>query len=285
MSFPLMILKESEYMPEKDLMVVKQLPVIIAQIDEIGKRADGLIAEAESLVVTADSKQAAKKIKAAINKEKELFDQRRIAIKNEIMQPYLEVEARFKEEVSKKYDKAYKILNDKVLEIENAEITEKTQEVREFFSEHLASSGIDFISFEMVEINVTLSASIKSLKDKAKSFIDRVVEDVALIDTQEYREEIMVEYKASLNVSNAIRTVTARRQAIDAEKEKTGMRTKAQADGVTAEAEVDRLLAPEVTEPEEKFTFKFFVEDTKDRLKALVAFMKENDYTFGDITE
>ena len=76
------------------------------------------------------------------------------------------------------------------------------------------------MNYENAGINVTLSASIKSLKEQAKSFIDRITDDLALIDTQEHKAEIMVEYKKTLNCSQAITTVTSRLKAIEEQKQR-----------------------------------------------------------------
>ncbi len=82
------------------------------------------------------------------------------------------------------------------------------------------ANNIDFVTYSQARINVTLSASRKSLKEQAKQFIDKIVDDLKLIDTQEHKAEILVEYKQSLNVSQAITSVTNRFKAIEEEKKK-----------------------------------------------------------------
>ena len=93
---------------------------------------------------------------------------------------------------------------------------------------YLNSKNIDFVTFESANINVTLTASMKSLKEQAKNFIDKIVDDLNLIDTQEHKAEILVEYKQSLNVSQAITTVTNRFKAIEEENAKQERDTKLQ---------------------------------------------------------
>ena len=61
---------------------------------------------------------------------------------------------------------------------------------------------------------------MKSLKEQAKQFIDKIVDDLKLIETQEHKAEILVEYKQTLNVAQAITTVTNRFKAIEEEKKK-----------------------------------------------------------------
>ena len=82
----------------------------------------------------------------------------------------------------------------------------KKKKVIAYFEEYAQSKNIDFVKFGDANINVTLTASLKSLKDQAKKFIDKVVDDIALINTQENDAEIMFEYKRTFNVSQAITT-------------------------------------------------------------------------------
>ena len=76
------------------------------------------------------------------------------------------------------------------------------------------------MTFQDARINITLSASVKALKDQAKDFIDRVASDLLLIDTQEHKAEILVEYKKTLNASQAITTVSNRHKEIEQEQAK-----------------------------------------------------------------
>ncbi len=96
----------------------------------------------------------------------------------------------------------------------------KKQEVVEYFNEYVASKNIDFLTFDKLGINITMSASMKSLKNAVKDAIDRVSCDLKMIETQEDKEAILVEYKKSLNVSEAVQVVKARMQAIQEEKER-----------------------------------------------------------------
>ena len=83
----------------------------------------------------------------------------------------------------------------------------KKQEVVEYFNEYVASKNIDFLTFDKLGINITMSASMKSLKNAVKDAIDRVSCDLKMIETQEDKEAILVEYKKSLNVSEAVSVV------------------------------------------------------------------------------
>ena len=98
--------------------------------------------------------------------------------------------------------------------------SKKEKEIKEYFEEYKTANNIGFITYGQARINVTLSASMKSLKEQAKQFIDKIVDDLKLIETQEHKTEILVEYKQTLNVSQAITSVTNRFKAIEEEKKK-----------------------------------------------------------------
>lgn len=135
--------------------------------------------------------------------------------KKAIMTPYEQFEAVYKDCISDTYKKADTELKGKIDSVENELKEQKKAEVKGYFDEYLTATGIDFVTFENANINVTLSASMKSLKEQAKAFVDKIVDDLNLIDTQEHKDEILYEYKQSLNVSNAITTVANRYKAIE----------------------------------------------------------------------
>ena len=96
-----------------------------------------------------------------------------------------------------------------------------------YFEEYKKSLGIDFVTYEQVNLNITMSVSLKKLKETIKTFLDKVMDDLKLIATQEHKDEILYEYKRSLNVSVAITSVTERYKAIEEEK-KQGQKPKEQ---------------------------------------------------------
>ena len=135
------------------------------------------------------------------------------------MKPYLEFEDIYKLCVSEKFKSADKDLKIKIDDVENQLKENKSLELKQLFAELREVNRIDFVSYEQVGLNVTLSASIKSLKEQVNNFFTRICEDLELIETQEHQTEIMVEYKKSLNCSSAITTVNARLKAIEEQKQ------------------------------------------------------------------
>ena len=129
---------------------------------------------------------------------------------------------------------------------------------------------------------MTLTASKKSLKEQAKDFIDKIVEDLKLINTEEYKTEILVEYKQSLNVSQAITSVRNRNKAIEEEKRKQEefIKEASKTVMITAEEKQEILQAPVKEKQEEILTLKFTVKGTKTKLKALKEFLIKGGYDY-----
>lgn len=126
---------------------------------------------------------------------------------------------------------------------------------------------------------------MKSLKKQAKSFIDQRVDDLKLIETQEHKTEILVEYKQSLNVSNAIMIVNNRFKAIEEEKKKQEQEKELQKFIVDTAKQSDKfsdkqenLQAPVVEE--KQYTLKFTVKATKTKLVELKKFLSDGGYIY-----
>lgn len=265
-----------------EIIVVEQLPVIVEKLQTIKADVSQRVNEAMELVCTEDTVQIVKTKRAELNKEFKEWEERRKDVKNAIMAPYNQFEASYKECITDVFKYADGEFKRKIDAVENELKENKRAEVKAYFEEYLVSKNITMpLTFECANINVTLSASLKSLKEQAKSFIDRVCDDLNLIETQEYKDEIYLEYNGAwfLNVSGAITTVVNRHKAIEeAKRAEEERKTKEQA--VTAAVEkVEEVLTPPTVE-EPTLTVKFTVRGTKAKLKALKEFLQNNNYDF-----
>lgn len=269
-----------------EVIVVRQLPEIEERLQEIKVDVTERANKAMSLVCTEENRQAIKDIRAELRKEFNEWEEKRKEVKEAVLAPYNDFEKSYKDCITDIYKRVDADLKGKIDRVEDELKAEREAEVKAYFDEYLASKGIDFITYENADINVTLSASMKSLKEKAKAFIDRVCDDLNLIDTQEHKEEILYEYKRFFNVSSAITTVQMRHKALEEERAKEAER-KAREEAEKAAAEkvatvVETLTPPTIVdEPiEEIFTAKFTVRGTKKQLKALKEFLINNNYDF-----
>lgn len=276
-----------------EIIVVKQLPVIEQQLAQIKEQVAERVKAAMQLVCTEDTVKAVKKARTELNAEFKAWEDKRKEVKTAVMTPYEKFEAVYKDCISDSYKAADKNLKQKIDEVEQQLKAQKADEIRIYFEEYLASKEIDFVSYGQAGLNVTLSTSLKSLKEQAKAFIDRIVSDLALIETfTDLKAEILVEYKKSLNVSDAITGVKARAKAIQEEQ----ARQAAEAEKRAAEAQRVEALkaaipeAPAAVEapteqtaapaPEKKYCIRFTVKGTREQLIALKKFLNEGEYEY-----
>lgn len=202
----------------QDLIIVKQLPKIEEHLKDLSTEITKKVENAKSLVCTEENVKTVKEVRANLNKEFKELEQQRKAVKEQVLAPYMQFEKVYKEYVSDKFNSADIELKNKVDTVESELKATKEQEIKDYFEEYKTANSIDFVTYVQARINVTLTASMKSLKEQAKAFIDKIADDLNLIETQEHKAEILVEYKQTLNVSNAITTVANRFKAIEEEK-------------------------------------------------------------------
>ncbi len=271
----------------KDLIIIKQLPVIEEQLKKVSNEIDEKIENANSLVCTEETVKKVKEIRADLNKEFKEFESKRKEVKEKILAPYEQFESIYKECISDKFKKADIDLKNKVTSVENELKEKKEQEIIEYFEEYKNANKVDFVKYEQARINVTLTASMKSLKEQAKDFIDKRINDLQLIELQEHKEEILVEYKQSLDVSKSITTVLNRKEQIKKEieiKERQEQERKKLEENLAQfeEAKSNKVLeAPKVENIKQKIlTLRFTVRGSREKLKALKEFLEEGGYDY-----
>lgn len=202
------------------LIVVKQIPIIEERLQEIKGVIQSEVDNALSLECTEENKQQIKKLRTNLSKQFKLLESDRKKIKDTVLGPYNAFEEVYKDCVTNIYKPADAALKEKIAIVENEQKEAKRVKAIDYFNEYAAAHNIDFITFDDVGVEVTLSISDKKLKETCKTFIDRVVGDLALINTQEDKADILVEYKKTLNVSQAITSVKIRKKAIEDEEKR-----------------------------------------------------------------
>lgn len=262
----------------KELITLKQVAIIEQRLKEISAEIDIKVNQAKALVCTEDTYKDIKKIRTELKKQYTELETQRKSIKEAVIKPYLEFEGVYKSYIGNKFIEADNVLKTKIDEVENTLKTEKEEEIKRYFDEYCQSKSIDFITIEQVGLNINLSNSVKKLKEATALFIDKIADDLLLINTQNFSNEILLEYKQHLNVSKAIVDVTDRREALkqmEIKEEETATLKEKQTEAVK---KVEALTAP--TEEEVILTANFTVKGTLKQLKALKAYMVENNLKF-----
>ena len=266
----------------QDLIEIKQLPIIQEELIKVSKEIDEKVNEAMSLVCNDETIKTVKNIRTDLNKRFEEFEEQRKHVKQEIMKLYEEFEKVYKECISNKFNTADKDLKNKIDNVENQLKTIKKNELVNYFDKLKEESGIDFVNFEQIGLNITLSASKKSLLEQINNFVNKVKEDLQLIDLQEHRDEIIVEYKKNLNVSNAVTTVNERIKAIQEEKKKQEEMAIKKADENIQKASEEFRVNLSKFNTEFKITkqVKYIITGDEKEINRINEFLKLNNISF-----
>lgn len=249
------------------LMKIKQEAIIEEQLktisDEIQKRVD----YAEKLVCTIDTIKDIKKQRTILRNQFNDLETQRKQVKAEFQAPYLRFEKVYKELISDKYKNADVQLKRKIDNVESELKLQKEDNIREYFNEYCESEGIDFVKFEQIGLNINLSATEKSLREHVKSFIDKVKNDIELIQHEDNFAEIMIEYTKHLNVSRAIIEVKERHKKLSEIVNSADKNVQ----NDTNEQQKETLKAPETI-----YTMTFSVKGSKSQLVKLKQYLKDN---------
>lgn len=204
----------------KDIIVLEQLPVIRQNLMAIKAEVDARTARAASLICTDDTVKEVKKERAELNKEFTALENERKRVKSAILKPYEEFEAVYKECVSAAYKSADETLKSKIADVENRLKAERQAAFNEYFERKCVETGIDFVFPEQVGVKITLSGSAEGYKQAADEFFDKVLSELGTIDKMNDKDEILYEYKQTINLGQAIAAVTNRKAALKAQEER-----------------------------------------------------------------
>lgn len=299
----------------EELITLKQAPIIVYEkIKAVGQQIESKIAELnlDNQLVTEDTLKSAKNTRTMLRKELDDFETQRKYIKEQVNAPYEAFEKAYKEHIRVHYDKADSTLKSKIDEVQNRLLDDKRGRIKDYFTEFCAAQGIDFLIFERLPLNITLSVSDKSLKEQVANFVGEVSKSLQLIESlnepDEFKAEILTEYKQTLDVTRAIQNAQYRKQQREAELQRIeAQRVAAEQARLAAEArarEAAPLQAPaQVTnevqpaapiqpEPVQEATeaaqedeneivqASFTVIGTRAQLRALRAFLDNNNIQY-----
>lgn len=275
---------------------IKGLAKIEDNIKEVKKFAEDLNKYYATVVWTEDTLNDAKDEKANVNKFKDKVAEFRKNIIAEYNKPIalFETTAKDTEAILKE---TYETINIQVKKYEDETKEKIKQQCIEYFNECIASEKIDFVTFDNMNLSITLGMQTKSgdltkkTKDEINSFVEKIVSDIELINEEELKTEILVEYKKTLNASASILEVKRRAKAIEDEKQRQielakqreiQQQTIAKVDAVVEQTEQQTIItAPIEEKPEEKiYNVSFKVYGTLDQLKELKQYLVNGGYKY-----
>lgn len=295
----------------ENLITLKQAPIIVYEkIKAVGQQIEAKIAELnlDNQLVTDETLKSAKNTRTMLRKELAVFEEQRKFIKEQVNTPYEAFEKAYKEHIKVHYDKADNTLKYKIDEVQNRLLNDKQGRIKDYFTELCQSQGIDFLIFERLPLNITLSDSDKKFKEQVANFVGEVSKSLQLIESlnepDEFKAEMLTEYKQTLDVMIAINNAKYRKQQREAELQRIeAQRAAAEQARLAAEArakEVAPLQAPEEVPPpaiqevpappqevpapgpeEEILHFTLEVIGTRAQLRALRQFLETNNIKYN----
>ena len=279
----------------KDLIVVKQLPVIEEKLKSISDRVDDDIKKAIAMECNEKNKQEVKDKKAELKKTFQDLEDRRKAVKEAVMKPYNEFNAIYEEYISQKFQNADEELKNKIAKIEDEQKDEIREKIIELFESRIeeSSEDISFIKFEDMNFKVKLGDATengsltKKTKEAVEKFISDIENDIKVINKQQYKDEVLYEYKKNRNLTESIEMVTDRHFILEenakAEKEAKQNQEQELNDEIMLE-KIENISAPkEIVKEEtseEVFEMTFKVRGTKEQLKAVKEFLINGGYDY-----
>lgn len=264
-----------------ELIKVEQLPKIFSQLEIIGEAIDKKLVGIDDLECTEENKKEVKDRRKEINSMKNIMEDKRKEIKNAIMEKYDIFNKKYEEEVKTKLENASNILTKKIDFIEVQQKEAKKEIIKEFADEYIKSKNLgDLVTFEQLNINITLSASEKSLKDEVFKKLEKIETDLKLIQLEEnYSDEILIEYKKNFDLTKSkLEVINRHKQLEKLQQEKAEIQLKIDEEDNIVES-IDEIVAPKEID-EELITVSFTITDTKDRIKEIKEFLIKGGYDY-----
>ena len=295
-------LNVNEIVKVESLGVIKQqLDKVETFIDEKTKDIPKVLEQLEDMTdeEREEKKGEIKKYKQYLSKIETELENKRKEIKKEINKPYEEFNEYYSNGAKTKLDENIAKLDKVVKDIEYTQLRDKEIELIEFANQHIQANNLsEIIGFEDIGLNITLSASIKSLKEQVLAFINQVVKTIALINLDEYSDELMLEYKNCFDYFKAKEIVTNRHKQLEELKKQQEEKLEQEKQEEKVVEKVDSALfvlnedngkyesVNEVTTPKELIedgeiiTVSFTITDTKEKILKLRDYLKENEINY-----
>lgn len=255
-----------------NIVRIETMPKVFSQLEEIGKYIDEQVKDIDILPCTEENKQEVKKRRTEVNNTLKLLEDRRKEIKSKLLEPYEIFNEKYENECKGKLQSASEILKTKIDTIEEEQKKEKELELKEFAQQHIEANNLqDIITFEDIGLNITLSASMSSLKDKIVEFCNKIRKDLDLIDLEEFKTEILIEFKENLDFAQSKMIVFDRHKKLEEAKQKLEEQAKTQkeVDEIIERVEQALEVPKEIIEDDEIIEVQFKVKGTKEQIKQI----------------
>ena len=275
-----------------EIVKVESIGVIKQQLDEVEKIIDEKVKDIPkqlekvkkmSFIEQEDEKNDIKKYQQYLSNIQKQLEEKRKEIKKEIIKPYDEFDEYYKNGVYLKLNNGINQLKEVVNEIEDLQKDEKRCELEEFANQYIETYSLgNILSFKDIPLNITLSASMKSLKEQAKAYIEDVSKDVDLINLEEYKEEILLQFMENgFDFASAkLHVIETHRKIEELQKQQEVQEEIKQEEQKIIE-KVEEIVAPkEIIEDDELLTATFTITTTKENIIKVREFLKKEGISY-----
>lgn len=245
-------------------VVQKEGSIQFNNYEELKSEVKATLESYKGLQLTDDNKGEIKSKKAELNKVSKNLNDERIRIKSEFIKP-LELFENQVKEITTLIKDAVETLDTQVKNQENVDKKEKEDGLRAHFDEYKAlHENIDFVKFEDINLNITLSASENKLKDEIKAYVDKVLLDLEEIESDANKTRLLAKYRLSK----------------DLQRSRIELNRELQQEQIAAQPKPEVIVQPtikpveKVLEVEEDITVEFTVTATRTQLVKLREYMK-----------
>lgn len=282
----------------KDLIKVKQPAIIEERLRAMQQQIEKKTSSAMALICTAENLQTVKALRTEIRNDFAEIEEQRKAAKDAALAPWNEFEAMYKLCISEPFRKADADLKSKVSEVEDGIKATCEAGLREYFTELCEAEGVQWLTYERAGIVVDMTSARqkvpKKLREKITQFVTGVSRGVALIADMDCAEEIMVEFKRTLDAAEAISIVQERHRRVEAERVSMQTRqdvSRAESVHVAEVKSAEEAFSPpsvvppvNVSQPEaEKCYVAFKVTGTLEQIIALKKFLMDGGYQYEQL--
>lgn len=159
----------------------------------------------ENIIYNDNEISQAKKDRADLNKLKKAINDKRIAMEKEYMKPFNEFKNKVKEIIDI-IDKPIAAIDVQVKEYERQTTDRKIQAVQELFD---TLNPYGWLNMCMISDSkwYNASTSMKSIEDEINLKLSMIETELKSIETLDYKEQALEEYKQSLSMSQALAVV------------------------------------------------------------------------------
>lgn len=234
----------------------------------IKEKVNEVLSSYKGLKLTDDNKQEIKKVKQDLNKVKNSLSDERIKIKREFVKPLELFELQVKE-IDALIKDAVVSLDTQIKEQEDAEKETKRKNIERYFNElkALNSPKLDFLTFDDLELNITLSVTPNKLIDQVKDIVDKRLLDITEIETDANASRLLAKYHLSKNLQESRIQLNLELKREEEIKEAA----------VKKESEEPKqTVTPKVVnKPLELFMVAFKIKATKEQITSLKLFLEK----------